>query len=440
MKLGIEVEFFLPERPDDIDKGRLYIDEDGKDYIEYRSKGIGHFDLLKVIFATAIDSKEKYSLSNCTIKQSNGNLCRYLVNELYRGNHITKVLENNCNEAEARMTGLTNWLNHSRIIPEINFSDEDSKIHIKNEFRKPFSLSENIKLELIEYCKFNFDKNETHLHNKSSVRFISQAAVSRMELHKNVLAFAGFLTMFCDEPVKLISENFVSGDDSVIEHLSIRELKVRDEYDNRALFTYDKMELLCEKAFQIFYADRDKFMRIIDLFTASVRNSTSEVSFLNITTAFEVIHKEFLERDNEDTRQSLLNELKELGLSSNANKWTQIIRYWHLIKLTEHIDFFKQYFRNQQETVKILRASRNYYTHYTETNDEIWTPNKLFYINKLLRQLLKGIILLQLELPADLINKLLNNRAAVFYQDYEGNEYSVLYLNDEKNDLQQSNL
>ncbi len=75
-----------------------------------------------------------------------------------------------------------------------------------------------------------------------------------------------------------------------------------------------------------------------------------------------------------------------------------------------------------------MRDSRNYYTHYTKGSSTIWTPNQLTPVNTALRQLLKGALLKKLGLEDSLINKLLNNRAAYSYQDYEKNQYSLLFL------------
>jgi len=188
---------------------------------------------------------------------------------------------------------------------------------------------------------------------------------------------------------------------------------------------------------KIFYQSRDKFVRVLDLLIASVKNSTAEISFLNITTAFEVFHKYFMEKNNEPLRKKFFNELKADGLvQTDRGKWDQIIRYHHLFELTKDIQFFKQNFQNPRKTIALIRDSRNYYTHYSEQKDEIWTPNRLIFANKALRQLLKAVVLKELELPENLINKLLNNRAAIFYQDFENNEYSLHYtgtspINDE---------
>ena len=433
MKAGIDIEFFQSERPDDIEKGKLFIDDDGKDYIEFRKKGIGHYSLIKAIFAKGLDSGEKYTLINCVFRQSEGSSCRYTINELYKGDHISISTENNCFEVEASMTGLTNWINLPRIIPEFAFSNsEDSTITIKNSVEKSFNIPYNTILEISEFCGGIYDKNETILRNKSSIKITSQQPVSRIELHKNIMAFAKLLSVFTDTPVALISERFSFQSSKTVEYLSVREVKGQTEYQNDALLKFDKIEENWQTVLDIFYGDRDKFTRVLDLFIESVKNRTPEVSFLNITTAFEVFHKEFLEKNNKSIRQELFDELKGANLiSRDTKKWDQIIRYFHLMKMTGHIEFFKQNFLNPLKTVALLRASRNYYTHYTNPNEEIWTPNRLLFANKALRQLLKGVILLQLEIPSNLINKLLNNRAAVFYQDYENNEYSLLYTNSE---------
>ena len=76
----------------------------------------------------------------------------------------------------------------------------------------------------------------------------------------------------------------------------------------------------------------------------------------------------------------------------------------------DSVEFFSKNFSNHKKLVRLMKDSRNYYTHYFETSKEIWTPNQLLYANNLLRQLVKGVLLKRLELPDMLINRLLNKQ------------------------------
>lgn len=437
MNIGIDITFFEPDAPDKLSTGRLYIDENGGDYIEFEGTLPDAFRTFKIIYAKPIKWEEKYTLMNCVFKQSKGGMYRFLINELYKGDFINKALECDCIEAEARMTGLTNWINNPRIKPEITFStSKESRIIIMDFFTKTFPVSNNITLELTEFCGDSYDRNETILKNLSQIKFTCKNPSSRLELYKNVVSFLQLLSLFTFDLPQLTMLNFSFSNGRTVEHLSTNKVKITDEND--ALLSYDQIEKEWPKAIAIFYAQRDKFSKILALLIASIENITAEISFLNITTAFEVFHKYFLEDGNSSMRQTLTTELIEAEvINRDSGKWDQIIRYHHLFKFTEDIEFFKQNFQNPYKTIVLIRDSRNYYTHYTPSEKQIWTPNQLLFANKALRQLLKAVILKKLEIPDSLINKLLNNRGAIFYQDYEKNKYSLHYLDRDRQDNEQ---
>ncbi|HMU44284.1 MAG TPA: hypothetical protein PKA80_13375, partial [Ignavibacteriaceae bacterium] len=177
MNTGIDIEFFEPSFPDNKKTGKLYIDENGKDYLEYMGSWTDAFKmsctLIKIIYAYGIQSREKYTLINSSFSQSSSNYLRFVINELYKGDYMGSVLENNCIEIEARVTQLTNWIDYSRINHENAVSEaEQSRIILDKAFTGKFSISQNISLELCEYCGAVYDRNETILRNISTAKFI----------------------------------------------------------------------------------------------------------------------------------------------------------------------------------------------------------------------------------------------------------------------------
>jgi hypothetical protein len=117
-----------------------------------------------------------------------------------------------------------------------------------------------------------------------------------------------------------------------------------------------------------------------------------------------------------DEQMRLSKQLYNRGiLPQIPSKWIQIARYDHVFEMVKEFDFFNFHFSDMDNLLISMRESRNYYTHYGKKKKSVWTPNQLFYINRALRQLLKAAILKYLGLSSDLINKLLNNKAAYFY-------------------------
>ncbi len=393
-------------------------------------------DKIKFFLPRGSPGKEKLCIpccqNLCILIYENLCSCNYRlqfqVTELYKGDFIGKVTDSDCIEAEARMTGLTNWIDHTRIIPKINFGpEEESKIIIKDEFNLTYFISKNIRMDLCEVCGFEFDRNESILTNNSQIKFVCGEPSSRLELYKNVTAFLKLLSLFTEDIPTLTQLNFVFSNGRTIEHLSTRRSKSKDDLSSFPMFTHKD---ICFKiVVENFYNNRDKFVRVIDLLNASIKNPTAEISFLNITTAFEVFHQVFLEENHNEIRNKLSEELLQKGIiNRNSKKWDQILRYYHIFKMIEGTDFFKRNILHPDKTLSLIRDSRNYYTHYTITNKEIWSPNKLIFANKELRQILKGVIFKELQLPDSLINKKLNYLVDGFYINYEENDYSLRYL------------
>ena len=429
MNTGIEINFFEPHAPEAIYYGKLYLDAEGKNYLEFQDNIVKHkFDPIKAAFATDVHSNEQYSLINCAFNQTDFKTFRYRIHEIYKGAYLDKVTDNNCISAEARMTHLSSWINYPRLLPKVSSSiHEPSSIVLKEQFIATFNVNENTSLELSEFCAESFNKREVVLKNVGYIRFSSDIPISRLELYHHVSGFLKLLSIFTDTTPKLTQLEFTLNSERVVELLFPEKLKmVQDETD--PLLDYKKMEDLWPVIINNFYAERNKFVKVLNLLIESLENKTAEVSFLNSTTAFEIYHKYFFEQEIAIQQQLSLELFNRKIIQHKPNKWIQIVRYYHILDIVKDFDFFKAHFTDIDKVLIMMIDSRNYYTHYSETKNKIWTPNQLLYINLVLRQVLKAAILKKLGLSELLINKLLNNRSAYFYHNYEKNEYSLNYL------------
>jgi hypothetical protein len=429
MEKVIDIQFHLPDEPNTVFTGRMYLPNDRKCYFEFTDRNLGsQFTPPKSVYAIDNASGTKYTFINCYFKSYDFKAFMYGINELYQGCFLNKVVDNDCIEVKVSMTSLTDWLNNPRVMPEFSFSaTEDSKVIIKPAFSVSFPINSNTHLELIEFCNEKYSRWETVLKNKTALKFVCNPSGSRLELYKNTIAFQRLLSLFTDAFPGTIEFELLFNDGREAKMMGQRNSYVQDEVE--ALMRYDELSDQFPKMLTIFYGSRDKFNKVLSLYNSSVKNNTAEISFLNTTTAFEVFHKYFLEGNNDDLRKRLISDLREKGvIKDKPSRWIQIVRYYHLFEVVKSIDFFKTNFPNPLKAITLLTNSRNYYTHYSESEDEIWTPNKLIYVNRLLWALLKAVVLIQLEMPVSAINKLLNNRAAMFYHDYENNDYSINYI------------
>jgi hypothetical protein len=112
------------------------------------------------------------------------------VHEIYEGLHLTKITEENCGKATARMTGLTQWINQLRFKPEFSFTVfESGRIIVKEYYNREFTIGNDCTLGLCEFCKESFNKHRVILTNESFVSISSPVAVSRLQLQQQVFAF-----------------------------------------------------------------------------------------------------------------------------------------------------------------------------------------------------------------------------------------------------------
>lgn len=424
MNAGIEIEFYEPPLTGAVQNGRLITVEKNRNLIEMTGSWTNAFRVIDVIYATAKHTKELYTLVNCVFSKSSDSVQQFLINELYEGGHLSKTTTENCTGATGRINGLTPWINQPRYIPHLAMqTSAEGKIIIKEFYTKEYAISEDIKLIICEFCHEYFDKVQLNLINKSFFSIESKNPISRYAIQQDVFGFTKLLSLFTEKFPKISSLEFKFLDDVEITCLHFKEEDGKEE--NEPLITHNIIEEHFQHLLTNFFQHRDDYVKVIDLLNSSMQNKTAEISFLNIATGFNVFHQYFLEKNNESIRTQLVSELSNAGLiHRDSGLWDQIIRYHHLFKTVEGIDFFKNNFQNPLKTIELIKDSRNYYTHYSPTQKEIWTPNRLLYANKSLRALLKGVLLKQMGLPDFFINQLLNVRYSTLFYSYEKNEYS----------------
>lgn len=405
--------------------GTLIIEEFGKNMIEFKGDMLDPFEVIDVIFAEAVDSEVEYTLVNCVFSHSVGSNFCFTVNELYQGVYLSKVTTEDCVQSSARVTGLTRWINQSRIKPTINFDvNEPGNVLIQPPYERIFSINNNISIRLEEYCYEQLQRDGVILENRSQYFVEAKLPISRMRMFELTFAFQKLLSLFTEYiprftglELELVNENYIA----CLAFKPTEKLRVND-----ALLDLLRMSDYFDNMLFLFYARLKDYVQVIDLLNESIKNKTSEISFLNLTTALEVFHKNFMEDGNTEARDQVAYELEQVGLKQRGrNEWNQIMRYHHLFQYMNNISFVPQIVTDELKMIELIKDSRNYYTHYSETKRDIWTPNQLVYSNMFLRQLVKGVIVKSLQLPDDLVNRLLNNQFATISHRYDKNEYSM---------------
>jgi hypothetical protein len=216
-----------------------------------------------------------------------------------------------------------------------------------------------------------------------------------------------------------------------------RELQRSDihERDTTSMYSYLNFQPVIQPYFSTIierYHERTAdWRKVFDLLNEGRQNKTREVSFLNITTALEILHRYFHGPNNNELMKEYNEVLLNEGILDKKQKtWVNVTRYYHLIESVGHLRYFRQRITKRFNLVRMMRNTRNWYTHYDDLKGRIWTPAQLIPVNNLLAALAKAAILQLLGLPDDLINKLISAEAHIFYNNYEANPYSLSYRED----------
>jgi hypothetical protein len=429
MNLGIDIIFFKPSEPESIKEGRLFIDVDGKNYIDYVADSwLEIYDPIHVYYATGIHTKEEYTIVNGVIIKTEYNIYRFEIEELYQGAFLANVLEENILHLGASFSGLTSWLNQPsfelKSFPQV---DKIGQIYIHPEFETNYYIKPGILLTLNTYCGQSLSRNQIILNNYSYIRLIADPCKSRLEIFQIFQAFMRFISLFTTNITQLFHLSFSLSSGKDIKLITNKENRKTDT--NQAILTFSYLNLYLDNALKLYFQNQSQFVRVIDLINESRQNHTPEISFLNITTAFEVFHQNFFQTNNNDIRIDLTNRLIQKKVIKQDNgEWQQIVRYFHYFLIANDIEEIQKSFPDIDKIIVLIRDSRNHYTHFPNKAKSIWTPKQLIPINRDLVKLLKVAILKKLELPNDLVNKCIKSTGQYIERNYEQNEYSVNFL------------
>lgn len=426
MNTGIDIVYFEPGAEPPYDNGRLYLDIEGRNYFERKGSLKDILKPFKIMYAMSEETGRKYTLINFQFHSAKGDTYRYIVLEVYNNEFLEAVTKENCIETEFEFSGLTEWINNSRISKTvIKDGSKVAEFAINKSVTNKFQISETLSLEFLVYGGFVYDRHTITLTDYSCARIISSKSLSRQEIYQHTEAFLKFVTLFTETLPKFTRLWFTFDNLKTIEYLSVKK-QIKPEMT--ILLTRDKIGKSFETMLNLFYERKQDYLRVINLLIESVRNKTPEISFLNITTAFEVFHKTFLESKDENIRLKLAEELEKAMLVPKKPKnWDNITRYLHIFKAAGTFTFVKQFSPDIYKMIGGMRASRNYYTHYNLLSKSVWQTKELMSINIGLLQILKSVILIELNLDHDTIDRFLMSNGSLYFNNTKENEYSLFF-------------
>lgn len=86
MNLGTDIIFYAPSDPGKKREGRLFINDDGRSYVDFNPESwLEIFQPISIYYAYEKFSVEKYTFVNCAISGTQNGIGRLVINELYKG-------------------------------------------------------------------------------------------------------------------------------------------------------------------------------------------------------------------------------------------------------------------------------------------------------------------------------------------------------------------
>ncbi len=425
----LKIEYFLPDNTKNKREARLYEKEAGIYFLECDGAIAEHeTDTVSVLYAFDLYSGEQYTLVNCAFWESlNDSRYKYKISEVYIGSHLDKATKTSLYSVTARNSILTIWLNQNRFNSHLLSPENGRKsVELMPPMEKKVTLEDGIHLQLMEWCNFSHSRRRVLLQADSSFRIVSKEPVSRFKLNKYVKGFNQFILLFSNHVPKLCYLEYADMEKNKIKLLINRE---KTEVSATSIvLKYPEIESSFETMLQRYYKNIGPFSDILDLIEGSYLNRAPEISFLNLTAALEVYHKNFKEKGKDSEKKEIFQLLKNRGTISNGKPdWYQIVRYYHLLDSMTESSFIKDYFPDRINFVTKLKNSRNYYTHYSPTEEAIWSKSDLFLINRRLRTFCKGLILQELGLSMKIVGWQMSNGGALIVEERDKNQYSLYY-------------
>ena len=415
--------------------GRLIFDSDYF-IVEFNENPNGKMSAksLPVVYCKA-DNK-RYTLVHCICLKITQKKASYVINEIYEGDYIKTGLENDYLGLTVTILYLTEWLR----MDIFNFEDTDSKDYyfsLKVQPNKETAIicEKQKKLIFKQGSQVKMHANEISVLKNSSLSLVSEIPLSRQELFQDYFSFLNLYCLFLRKLPQTLSLSFEK--ESSVLTLLLQPVEDKSERISDILISFDKIKTF-EQIVSKYFEDRLKLDQIIPLWEASMKEKLDpEIVFLHLTQSIELLHKSFFETSIffNEVADEIPREFSS-RYKKRPDRWFQIMRYYHLYKLTEQIGLKVPFPKEKTDFILHLLDSRNFYTHHDE-KEFVWSHFELYSVNNVLRVWMRGLLLNQIHLSIKDVQQCIT---ADFYNsidiDVFKNPYSMRYC--ESNNLNNS--
>jgi len=429
MKKQIPLKLFIPEFKGKKIEGFLTFENNNWEIITKNSFSRKFvFEEHKVIYGQNPESKKKYSFVNCFTRYASKELYIYVINEIYEDEWIRTSQEKKYFGASIRLTHLELW-DINRLIKFISSNEEKSLYELKEKIIDSFRVNKTLNLSIIKHIKWQRDLNKFHCEEVSEIFFENKKKVSRKQILEDAILFKNFFNLFTTTPIHFKYLNLLNSEKKEIKvDFNFHKTEKEDRFN--ILIERKEIEADLNNILPKLYSKKNELNEVIQLFVQSYLLTNMQLSFLSIAKGIELYHKAFKEVNNKILLKELATKIKSEFDSFTHKKvnpvWSFNIRLYHLHTILKNFDSYSSNPVFNIAFIERLYHSRNYYTHLFEKNKYLWDNTELNNANIHLRIFLRTLILNEIGVKKEIIEKLIKTEVKRFgHIKDEKNEYSI---------------
>lgn len=421
--------WYLPDKPDDELTGVLNYTANESIILDL----IGTFDKfpnderdVTTILGFTTTGKE-VTLFNCSRARFTMNMpglytCKYRATYLIIGLKTTDFPQFKFYKIRVRLKNLEEWINLKKFMPEYNKNDYSFKLECSIPATIKFRINSSYYGEIETSYLSSWKSNSLfQIEYVNTINIITDEEVTFHELLKEIHHFKKFLSfiIFQDtyyREIKVFSKSQFTEYgknerfDKAIEVYFIEEGLRQEKTVSDFVLNYNEIAENFEDVILRWFDMCQQNSPVINNLCSTFSNRTifTEDYFLNVVQALEIYHRRNIE-DRVDLKKKFENEIVEMfpSICDEQYNWIQDkMRYGYEPNLRKKLkELFEKYYvfpitkfaRNNEGIKQIINSavcSRNYYTHYDESNNKnVLKGRELYFLSQKLRVLLLVIIL-----------------------------------------------
>ncbi|SDP35639.1 HEPN domain-containing protein [Clostridium gasigenes] len=327
-------------------------------------------------------------------------------------------------EVEADFTGLDKWLNIDSFEFEINDTDKEYKVYYKLPERRSYSC-EKFDFSIGFGGKINEDKlKSVEITQRTYIEFKFNEEVSLIKSLEYINDFSRFLTLCLGEEVNQSNIKLKNGES---KDISVFWNRMNEEYISKKktheiLIPYNLIEDDFGQVIQNWYDVKDRLEPIINYIIDGYEKVFHiPMTFLKIVQAFEAFSRKMRENCKEEAivYDEKIKYILEAVENTEYKKWLQdTLRYSNEPTLNSRIkdlytelDFFlKLTGRERKSIANKISLTRNYYTHFDESNKKnAMTSDEIYYSTIIMQLALRVLVMMELGVDRKLIESQIIN-------------------------------